>query len=98
MNEPQVGGSENVPEFYIDSVQYNFSAYTVTFRCGIQRHDPQHPEKQQPEILVTLRMSPQHAKALHQTLGTSLSIYEERIGPIPLPTLGQEQPEEEQDE
>jgi len=98
MNEHEVSGSENVPEFYIDSVQFNFSAYTVTFRCGIQRQDPQHPEKQQSEILVTLRMSPQHAKALHQTLGTSLSRYEDKIGPISLPALGQEQREEEQGE
>lgn len=88
----------NVPEFYIDAVQFNFSAYTVTLRCGIQRQDPQHSERPQPEILVTLRMSPQHAKALHQTLGTSLSRYEERVGPISLPPLGQEQPEEKQDD
>jgi hypothetical protein len=98
MNEHQASGSENVPAFYIDSIQFNFSAYTVTFRCGIQRQDPQHPENQQHESLVTLYMSPQHAKALHQTLGTSLSRYEERIGPIPLPAFEQEQPEEEQDE
>jgi hypothetical protein len=95
MNDDLVNGLESTPEFYIDSVQFNFSAYTVTFQCGIQRHDPQHPEKQQSKILVTLLMSPQHAKALHHTLGTSLALYEERIGPISLPTLEQGQPEEE---
>jgi hypothetical protein len=95
MDEPRMSGSENVPEFYIDSVQFNFSAYTVTFQCGIQHQAPQHPEKPQTEILVTLRMSPQHAKALHKTLGTSLARYEEMIGPIALPTFEPEQPEEE---
>jgi hypothetical protein len=93
MADRQADTPEAVPEFYIDRIQYNISPYTYTFRCGLQREG-----RQQPQIVVVLHMSPQHAKALHQTLGGALEHYERVIGPIPLPPIGEVQPEQEQED
>ncbi|MEZ5184768.1 MAG: hypothetical protein R2720_03400 [Candidatus Nanopelagicales bacterium] len=70
------------PEYYCDSVQVTANAWSVIFNLGLGTDRP----KEQKTFAV-VRMSPQHAKALHGLLGNTINAYERELGEIPMPQL-----------
>jgi hypothetical protein len=70
----------DIPDFYINSAKIIGSLYEFMFALGL-KSDPDID----PEPVVTIRMSPQHAKVLAKLLLKNIRLYEEDIGQIMLP-------------
>lgn len=70
LNLPDVPG---IPEYYIDSFGMQASSYTVRFLFSLQTPNTRVP-------MVSLLMSPEHAKMMALVLTKSLHEYEEQVG------------------
>lgn len=70
------------PEYYCDSVQVAANPWSVIFNLGLSTDLPG-----EQRTFAVVRMSPQHAKALHGILGGALEAYERELGSIPMPPM-----------
>ena len=68
---------EEVPDQYINSVNFIISQYEFLFGFGL-KSDP----KDDPKPVVNIRMSPQHAKVMMALLRKNVREYEKQIGEI----------------
>jgi hypothetical protein len=71
---------KDIPDFYINSAFILASLYEFMFKFGI-KSDP----KKDPEDVVIIRMSPQHAKVLSKLMIKNVEAYEKDVGEIKLP-------------
>lgn len=71
---------KDIPDFYINSVKIIGSLYEFMFTFGLKSD----PDKD-PQSVVTIRMSPQHAKVMANLLIKNVNSYEKDIGNIMLP-------------
>lgn len=71
---------KDIPDFYINSAFIQASLYEFMFKFGLKT-DP----KKDPESMVIIRMSPQHAKVLAKLLIKNVDAYEKDVGEIKLP-------------
>jgi hypothetical protein len=71
---------KDIPDFYINSAKILGSLYEFMFTFGL-KSDPDID----PEPIVKIRMSPQHAKVLAKILLKHVESYENDIGNIMLP-------------
>jgi len=69
-----------IPEYYTDSVCFWTNVYGFTLEFGKTQG-----EDRSPKPLVSICMSPQHAKMLAMLLQKSVAEYERQIGAIILP-------------
>jgi hypothetical protein len=70
---------EKIPDIYINQVKFFTSLYEFLFQFGLKSD----PDKD-PEPLVNIRMSPQHAKVMVALLRKNVKAYEKNIGEIKL--------------
>jgi len=77
--EEQISHGYDVPEFYVNSVNFITSVYDVQMNLGITRGP-----NIQPKQVAVVRMSPQHALAVYKLLGKNIQAYEDKFGKIPL--------------
>jgi len=69
--------SEEVPEFYSDGIEVNLTMpWTVGLTFSVKGFDPE----RKPKSLVTIRMSPEHAKVTAMILKRQLKTYEAQSG------------------
>ena len=84
----EVVQSPNFVSLYANDTQAQVSPWDIRIVFGVIA-DPPTPERQ--SVLVQtvgeVRMSPQHAKAFAMILIRQLKLYEETVGPIPLPEM-----------
>lgn len=78
---PAEAGADELPRIdrYANTVQVHAGIYD--FKLDFALQDP----KKRARVHTSIRVSPQHAKALHLLLGRFLHNYEHSIGEIPLP-------------
>jgi hypothetical protein len=69
-----------IPEYYTDSVYFLTNVYGFTLEFGKTQG-----EDRSPKPLVSICMSPQHAKIMAALLKKNVEEYERRIGAIILP-------------
>lgn len=81
--------SVTAPDFvslYVNDTQVQVSPWDIRLILGVISEPP---TPKRPTILIKsigeIRMSPQHAKKVTMILLQQLKIYEDTIGPIPLP-------------
>ena len=78
--------SDDVPEFYVDSIRLGASAYTITFELGLAgMGDPSSREAPPSRRVAIVRMSPQHALIFSRLLAKNLGVYQEQAGRINVP-------------
>lgn len=79
-------GSEEVPEYYVDSVRIGSGAYGFALELGVQGLQDT-PNSEIPGIkrVAIVRMSPQHALILAKLLRQNVDAYQSKVGPILLP-------------
>lgn len=68
---------EDVPDHYVNSVNFIVSQYEFLFCFGL-KSDP----KDDPKPVANIRMSPQHAKVMMALLRKNVKEYEKQIGEI----------------
>jgi len=78
-------GTEDVPEYYVDSAQLGVGAYGIMIALGVQGMPDTSSEIPQIKRLAIVRMSPQHALILAKLLQKHVDIYQEKMGRISLP-------------
>lgn len=71
--------SEDVPEFYIDSMHFQTNLYTSTLYLGELK------QGKKPILRVKVKVSPHMLKAIALLLGKQIRAYEEGVGPVSLP-------------
>jgi len=75
---------QEIRDVYTNSVNVAASLYEFVFHFGLTTPEWEaHPEDK--DLVARVRMSPQHAKALHTILGAHLDAYEEKFQEISLP-------------
>jgi len=67
-------------EIYSNSVNFTFSIYDITMNFGVTVVD-----RKEPQTLVRIKMSPQHAKVMSIILAGNIERYERDIGQIVIP-------------
>lgn len=78
--------SEDVPEYYVDSVRVAANAFTFIFELGLsQIPDTASSETPPTKRVALVRMSPHHALVLSKVLEDQLSQYQQSGGTINLP-------------
>jgi len=78
---------QDVPMYYINSVQLAAGPYDFALTCGLMRPVPGSPVLQ----LFHLMMSPSHAKVLGKMLVDTVKEYEEKMNiVIPVPPIPEE--------
>ncbi len=88
----QVERTGELPVIYANSVQSKVSFFDVQLVLGfIEEFRPDHSVLV--KNLVTVVMSPQHAKALRDALIQNINAYEEAFGTIQMPALAPPTPE-----
>jgi hypothetical protein len=68
------------PDFYINGVSFAASVYEFVLNFTFRRGG-----NTVPEHVVSIRMSPQHAKVMSRMFARQVKSYEQEIGPIYLP-------------
>ncbi len=68
---------------YAEVVYVNAGPHGFKLTFGVlPAHAPDQDIEAKVQPLVTIGMSPEHAKSLHEVLGGSLKTFEERVGPL----------------
>ena len=75
-----IGNNEPEPDFYSNSAKMVVSVYDISVTFGLKKE-----QEKDPSPLVTVRMSPHHAKVFSKLLAKKIEEYEENIGEIKLP-------------
>jgi len=70
---------EKIPDVYTNSVKFLTSQYEFLFQFGLKTNPDQDPES-----VINIRMSPQHAKVMMALLRKNVKAYEKQIGEIKL--------------
>ncbi|MBI4308672.1 MAG: hypothetical protein HY684_07700 [Chloroflexi bacterium] len=71
---------EPAAEYYVDQFFVTSSPYTISLTFGIATAHPQPGQAPTMKNLVTLRMSPEHAKVMVMILKRHLKEYESQAG------------------
>jgi hypothetical protein len=79
---PTIPENFQIPEFYSNTVTINFSPFE--FELGHLLLDSKGVVKG----AINIRLSPQTAKSVYEILGKQLENYEEKVGEIALPSVG----------
>ncbi len=80
MAEPKPEEKEHIPDYYVNSCGFTVSLYEFLLQFGIKTE-----QKNEPQPLVNIRMSPQHAKVMARLFLKNVKAYEREVGPIYLP-------------
>jgi len=70
---------EKIPDVYTNAVKFSISQYEFLFQFGLTTNPGQDPEP-----VINIRMSPQHAKVMTALLRKHVKAYEKQIGEIKL--------------
>ena len=86
MVEHLFGPTEEIPEYYVDSVRIAANLYSFMLELGTQNVKDA-PGSEEPSVkrLALIRMSPHHALILTKLLEKNLRKYQNEVGPINIP-------------
>lgn len=70
----------DLPEFYIDQFLVTLGAFGATMTFGLSFPHPSPGQSPQPQEIVRLRMSLEHAKVMTMLLKRQIKAFEEQTG------------------